>query len=170
MTGTPRVGDLEIDQDLDYEKTAWTVRRVAWALMAGIVLAGLAGLFGTGPLSHATTGDPSSPLRLEYGRFERFTTPSHMKLHLGPSATAGREARIWISREYLQGLQLESVIPEPREVLAGADRLVVVFPLAEPGRGTSIDLEFKPQRIGPVHGRVGLDGGPSVAFHQLVYP
>jgi hypothetical protein len=170
MSGTPRVGDLEIDQDLGYEKAAWKVRRAGSGLMIAIVLAALSGLFGTGPLSHTVTGGPSSPLRLEYGRFERFTSPSQLKVHLGPAATPGREARVWISRQYLQGLKLESVIPEPREVEAGADRLVMIFPLAEPGRGTSIELEFQPQKAGLVRGRVGVEGGPSVPFRQFVYP
>lgn len=170
MAGTPRVGDLEIDQDLGYEKIAWKVRRVGWTLMGATVAAALLGLFGTGPLSHTVTGEPDSPVRLEYGRFERFASPAQIQVHLGPAATAGPEARIWVSRQYLQGLQLESVIPEPKEIETGAERLVMVFPLAESGRGTSIELELQPHKIGLVHGQVGVEGGPAVPLRQFVYP
>lgn len=173
MAEHPQVGDLEIDQDLDYETRAYNVRRVAWWLMALIVLAALAGLFGSGPLSHTRAGEAGGPLSLEYGRFARLTAPATLEIQLGPQAAAVREARVWIDRRYLQDMQIEDMVPEPERVEAGADRLVLVFPLAAsagaPGT-TSFELHLQAQRVGPLHGRVGLEGGPSLDFHQFVYP
>ena len=40
---TDRVGDLEIHQDLPFQRRSWTVQRVGWAIMALVVLAGLLG-------------------------------------------------------------------------------------------------------------------------------
>lgn len=171
MAEYPRVGDLEVDQDLDYEKRAYNVRRVAWWLMALIVLAALAGLFGSGPLSHARAGEAGDPLSLEYGRFARLTAPATLEIHLSPQAAAAGEARIWIDRRYLQDMQIEDMVPEPERVEAGADRLVFVFPLATGSPGaTSFELHLQAQRVGSLHGRVGLEGGPSLDFHQFVYP
>lgn len=170
MADLPRVGDLEIDQDLEHEERAWKFRRIGWILMALIVFAGLAGLLGSGPLSHASAGGPESPLRVEYPRFARFTAPAYLEIHLSPSAAAGREARVWIDRDYLQDMQIEDVVPEPERVESAGDRLVFVMPLAEPGRSTAIELHLQAQRIGSLEGRVGVEGGSSLQFQQLIYP
>ena len=67
--GMRRVGDLEVSQDLDHEKKFWLVQRIGWALLFLLWLAGVAGLFGSGPLSGSTASAPD--LRLEYDRFVR---------------------------------------------------------------------------------------------------
>ena len=57
-------GDLELDQDLIFERRTWTVERVAWVIMALVGLAALAGLLGPGPLSETTSGEQGGPLWL----------------------------------------------------------------------------------------------------------
>lgn len=49
-----RVGDLEIEEDLDHQRRCWKLERASWAVMALVLLAAMAGLFGSGPLSWAT--------------------------------------------------------------------------------------------------------------------
>ena len=44
-----RHGDLEIDEDLPFQRREWFAERVAWAVMALLIAAALLGLFGTGP-------------------------------------------------------------------------------------------------------------------------
>jgi hypothetical protein len=44
-----RHGDLEIQEDLPFQRREWLVERVAWGVMALLIVAALLGLFGTGP-------------------------------------------------------------------------------------------------------------------------
>ena len=64
-----RVGDLEIDQDLAAQEHEWQATRIARVVAALVLLAGLAGLLGHGPLARAHAGESSSGLEADYSRF-----------------------------------------------------------------------------------------------------
>ena len=69
MSEHHRVGDLEISQDLTFQRRSWIVQRVGWVMLALLILAALGGLFGPGPLSRARAGPHDGPLWVEYQRF-----------------------------------------------------------------------------------------------------
>lgn len=71
-----RIGDLDIAQDLEHQRREWVIERIGWAIMALILLAALAGLLGSGPLSNARIDHPGSHLSAEYNRFERYQSPT----------------------------------------------------------------------------------------------
>ncbi len=56
MAGRSDGGDLELAQDLDFERHTWTVERIGWLAMAAVGLAALAGWLGPGPLSGRPPG------------------------------------------------------------------------------------------------------------------
>jgi hypothetical protein len=91
VMGSARVGDLEVSQDIEHEKKTWRVRRIGWIGLGLVWLAGLAGVFGSGPVSGGTASGPS--LRLDYDRFGRCTAPQELTLHLGPAITAQPKVR-----------------------------------------------------------------------------
>lgn len=79
--------------------------------------------------------------------------------------------RVWLDREYLESMQVQSVTPEPARVEAGSGRLTYVFDAeVEPGRPTAFTFTLQPEKPGAIGGRVGLEGGPSVRIEQFVYP
>jgi hypothetical protein len=53
----PRVGDLEVDQNLEFEKVFWRAQRIGWGVVALVVLAALLGVFGNGSLGWTATRD-----------------------------------------------------------------------------------------------------------------
>jgi hypothetical protein len=163
-------GDLELDQDLDFERRSWTVERIAWIIMTLVGLAALAGLLGPGPLSKTTIGEQGGPLRLEYSRFGRFKAPLTLRVHVGPNAGQQGSMRVWLSREYIEGVQIEQVSPQPGQVEAGPEQLTYVFPRSEPQRSTAITFALKTGQIGRQRGCVGLTNGPTLCFRQFIYP
>jgi len=165
-----RIGDLELPQDLDFQRRSWIAQRIGWAIMALVLLAGLAGLLGNGPLSIATAGGPGSPLEVEYGRFARHSGPTQMEIRLQPTAMQGDTARVWLDREYLRGIQVERVIPEPESVEVTADRAVYVFKVNQSDQPASITFYITPDLIGTHTVRVGIDNGETLTFRQIVYP
>jgi hypothetical protein len=165
-----RSGDLELAQDLEFERRSWTIERIGWVVMAIVGLAALAGLLGPGPFSNTIAGEPDRPLWLEYSRFGRFSAPLTLRVHLGPSAGQHRLARIWLRRAYLEGIQVERVTPHAAEVEAGPEQLTYVFPVRDPSREMAVTFSLKAQQIGRQHGCVGLGDGPPLCFRQFIYP
>lgn len=172
MSKVQRVGDLEVNQDLEFQRHIWTVQRVGWVVMTLVVLAALLGLFGPGLFGRATAGNQEAPVSIEeYERFLRFEKPTTLRVHLNLTAGAGGEVRVWLDREYLESVQLQQVTPQPERVEAGSDRLIYVFDVAaEPDQPTAVTFNFQPDKIGPLKGQVGLAEGESLAFRQFVYP
>ena len=170
MSDTKRVGDLEVGQDLGFERRTWAVQRAAWVVMLLILAAALVGLVGRGPLSRATAGDPGSGLWAEYSRFERYQAPTVVRVHLGPGAGQGGKVRLWLSREFIETVDLEHVYPEPEAVEAAADRLTYVLATPDPSQPLAITYQFKSQQYWGRPVRLGLEAGPELQFSQFFYP
>jgi hypothetical protein len=170
MANIQRIGDLDIGQDIVFQRREWSAQRIGWALMALLSLAALAGLLGPGPLSRAIAGDEGGSLWLEYSRFERLQDPTSLKLNIGPLRSADGTARVWVSRDYLQKVQVEQVTPPPESVEAGPDRLTYVFRVAPADQPTAIVFHINHQTVGKLTSQIGLESGPELSFGQFVYP
>lgn len=170
MASLQRVGDLEIPQDMAFQEREWIAQRIGWIAMLVIVMVALTGLLGAGPLSQATAGDNERPLQIAFPRFAHVETPTELTIHLKAGAAMSNEARIWLSRAYLQDNEVRQVVPPPDRVEAGADRLIFVFQISDPAQEAAFTFFIEPQQIGAHSGNVGLDGGATVSFNQFVYP
>jgi hypothetical protein len=159
--------DLELGQNRADQQGPVIVQQVSWSVMALIAIAALLGLTGSGWLSEAKVGKSGDPTWIEYERFGRFQAPEKMRIHVEPQQVADGELRIWISRSYLEGMQIHQVTPEPDRMEAMPDRLVYVFKGTAP---TAITLYMEPEQIGFLPGSVGLEGGQPLYFQQFVYP
>ena len=165
-----RVGGLEIDQDLEFQRRVWVAQRVGWALMALFVLAAAVGLLGVGPLSHARAAIPGV-MTLEYERFARFETSETLTVRLDSAATAGEVVRLSLNREFLDSAKIETVLPPPARVESAAGRLIYVFAVGEPRVPLVVTFTFEPRDIGVHEGIVRLESRDArIAFRQLVYP
>ena len=153
--------DRELEQDPVFERRSFAVQRAAWILLTIIVAAATAGLLGSGPLARASATVPGA-FTVEYERLARYQAPQTLRIHLQPALTSGREARLWISRAFLDSSKIETVAPTPLRVEGAA--------MAKPGDPLFVALNLQAEQIGLVDGRIGVDGGPDVAFKQLVYP
>jgi hypothetical protein len=160
-----RIGDLEIDQHLSIQAFSWRLQQIGQVLMVLFIGAALLGYFGSGPKSRTTVGDPSR-LSVEYDRFERRTQESALIVRLGPQPT-GR-ASLWFDERYVAAQPFLGVLPEPEGVEILEGRLVVTLRVS--GARSTIRIVTKPEAIGSLRGRMGILGGPEVAFTQFVYP
>jgi hypothetical protein len=168
-----RVSDLEINENMTYQRRDWVAQRVGWVVMAAIVIAGFLGLFGgAGLMSSATAGSQEAPIAVEeYHRFVRYGEPTTLRVHLDAQAGTGGEVRMWLNRKYLESIQLQSVTPQPDREVAGPERVIYVFDVAtDPEEPTAITFNFQPDKIGPLKAEVGIEGGMSLSFGQFVYP
>lgn len=165
-----RVGDLEVDQDLDFERAVWVVQRVGWAAMTLVLVAALAGLLGPGPASWTKAEAPDGDLVAEYHRFVRANGPTDLEVSLGRAAVRDGRVRLWLDRAYLGGAEIERVTPEPESVEVGPDRLVYVFAVSRGGQAARVSFALSPRTAGPWDARLGVEDGADLAFRQFVYP
>ena len=168
MTEPNRVGDLDIEADLRFQRREWTLQRIGWAAMLALLVAGSLGLFGMGPLSDASA--EAGPIQLDYARFARKQAPSKLRVRVAPDAVQQGEIRLWLDAAYLDRIELRGISPDPDQELAGSDRTVLVFLVADPAQAAEIRFDVKPAEAGRLRGQLGLVGGPEVAFTQVVYP
>lgn len=146
------------------------MERVGWVLMGLLLLASLAGLFGSGPLSRATAGERGSDLWVEYNRFDRYEAPCKLKVHLGEQLTRRNNVRLSINREFLEKVELEHANPEPDSWEVTPEGAVYNYKLAQTNGPLTLLLQFRASGYGSVPVRLGLDGGPKISFKQFFYP
>lgn len=161
-----RVGSLEIDQDLRYQRLEWRIERVGWMLGGLLLLAALAGLFGSGPLSWASAGG-GTPLQVSYERFLRYGAPNRLTV-LAESGPGG-VLHIDVSSAYLSRMRVNQVFPEPSRVASSPAWTRFEFEAAPRGR-SEIVLDLEPARRGRAEATLRLDGQAPVHVRQFVYP
>ncbi len=163
-----RVGSLEIDQDLAVERREWAAQRVGWVVILLILVAGLAGIWGVGPLSQATAA--SGGLTVHFERFARTRAESEMVVTLLHGSAVNGVAAIWLDRDYLESAAVQRVLPEPAGMAAMAGQVVYRFIVNESGQPVEVAFTVVPSGPGLARGSVGLVNGPEVSFSQVIYP
>jgi hypothetical protein len=163
-----RLGSLEIDEDLIFERRQWGVQRAGWVVILLIVLAGLVGLLGPGPVS--TVKAVSGALTVEYERVVRKQAPTELHVRLAPGAAQDGEVALFLDQAYLAKVGINSVIPEPIEMEATADGVVFRFAIEQPEQPAEIVFAIEPSEPGMTQGRLGLLEGAELTIDQLIFP
>lgn len=161
--------ELEIDEDIKLESRNWAVERVAWVLMALVVLAALLGFTGNGGLkgiNQMTAGSQAQGITVEYERYLRRKAPSELKVTLYAAAISP-EKELQFSKEFYEKVQVEQVVPEPSKVYTHEQGITYTF--SEAGATTSILFYLKPKQMGNLELSLKADGR-SLTISQFVYP
>ena len=160
---------MQIDEDLAHQRLEWRLERIGWAAMALLVVAALVGLLGYGPLSHASAGDAAT-LAVDYDRIQRASAPTAYRFHVAPALAGNGEVRLRFDAALLDEVELESILPEPREVRTGPGYTEFAFATAAGDEPATIMFEFRPATFGHVRGRVTSEGAPPLLFDQYILP
>jgi hypothetical protein len=141
--------------------------QTAGRMVAGLILlAALAGLAGPGPLSRVSASAPL--VEVAYERFTRRSGDTSLRLVVRSDPADPATARVWLSAGYLAGLRVRQVVPEPESWTSVRDGVVLAFP-APHGRA-EVDVQVRPDHIGPLRGLVGAPGRTPARLWQFVYP
>jgi hypothetical protein len=144
--------------------------RVIYLLETLVLLAGLAGLLGRGPLSGATAGSRGGPLWVEYEQRARLRTPTKLTIHLGGAVLQGPDAIVLLTDPVRGRVPVSRIMPQPSgEALVSGGRLYA-FRVAAPGDSASIDVVLEPENIGRNRIVIQVDGAPRLSLSQFVYP
>jgi hypothetical protein len=155
-----------VREDMRFQGMTWTLERVAWALLALVPLAALAGVFSHGPLSRQTAQVPNSGLSVEYERFQRITLQARFAIRMPPAE--GDEIRLRLSPVFQRTYDIQSMLPEPARSSAGADGLDLYFRPAE--GDLAVVIWATPRDFGRFNIRAETDPGEPVEISVLIYP
>lgn len=150
-----RVGDLEVEQDLTFEKREWRGQLIGRVVMIAIVIGALVGFFGAGPLSLTEVVDESGAVHVIYEHFGRRGATTNLTVGMGPLAFSEGKAELWISSDYLGKMQVDSVTPAPDQVTADDDGYVYTFLVDQPEDPVTVTFNFTIDSMGPVTGKIG---------------
>ena len=170
MADVPSYRDLEIERDPAFERHNRIAQQAGGAVMALLLVAAALGLFGSGLFSATSVGEKSGPLRLEYERFARVDSPLRLRVLLGPGAAREGKARLWLSSEYLERVQVRRIQPPPEAVELGPDGQTFTFAVGELAASAVVVFDLEPQQAGTLSGHARLEGAVPLAFRQFVYP
>lgn len=164
------VGDLEISQDMEFQRRSWTVERVGWVLMLLFVVAAALGLFGGGgPFSDITTGSETDDLQIQHPRFAREGRPMSLSIQAQPAEGQG-SLRLHFDEAYIAYFQMDQIMPVPSQVEAGGGQIIYVFALANAGDRITIMFDMTPEYSGLVSGQIGIEGSPAFTINHFIYP
>ncbi len=169
MSVLGRDGDLEIDQDLTFQRREWLVQRVLWVVCALVIVLGVIGLFGGGPISSVKHASGDDTVAVEYHRFVRHDGRASLTFRVDASHASGQEVEVWIDQRFLDRVQIENVSPQPASVRSDDDRMTWVFETGDGSDALIATFAYRPQAIGRIRGEAG-SGTSTVDVGQLAYP
>ncbi|WP_201861390.1 hypothetical protein [Microvirga soli] len=161
---------VQVDEDMVWQRRTWTIQRLGWLAMGGLVLTALTGVFGYGPVSCQQATDPAGLVRVEYERFQRQGSEFTLRVDVAPQATADNVVPLRVSGSFLDAVEVKGIAPEPREARSlGAD-IEYMIPVAQSGQAATIRFALKLREVGSHSAEIGLSGREPARFTQFVYP
>jgi hypothetical protein len=148
-----------------FHRREWFVQRIAWAVLAAVVIVAIAGVFGGGPLASARVAISGGEVRYERFVRKRAGTEWHIK----PARnTASGLFDVGIDASLLDHYEVISIVPEPRTTQLALGKAVYEFDLASAPADVVFHLE--PERIGRALGEMRLGNSSSTVIKQFVLP
>lgn len=150
----------------------WVVDRVGWIMMAVVLTAALAGLWGNGPLSNEQAISADGQLSVSYDRFVRNQGSTEIELQVSPNAVLNGAVSIGIDSEFLMANQIQGITPTPSSVTVDDRYEVYRFDVApRAGLRAKFDLRPDPDSLAASHTvQFRLAGSAPMQVRQFVYP
>jgi hypothetical protein len=164
-----RIGDLEINQDLRFQERMWVAQRAGWIGMLAIAVVALLGFIGHGPLTGGTAGSAGG-LEVDYARFARHRADTELVFTAHPAVIADGQVQLGINAEYLEGLEVRGILPEPESVSIDARWVTYSFQVADASQPVRITFNIAPIKDGLHTMKARIGTAEPLEMRQLVYP
>ena len=164
--GVAQVNDeLEVGFDVDFEYRWSVAERFGRAFLLVVMLAGIAGVLGSGPLDHASIGTVASGGHVDDQPVARYGTATQITVHLPPGATSFR-----IGSAFIEPLGLATILPQPLRAVPEGGGIRLFFPGAPTGQASLVRFKGKPSVAGVVPVSVEIGAGIVRRWREIVLP
>jgi hypothetical protein len=161
-------GELEIDQDLQFQRRMWRTERVGWGAMAILLICAVMGLFGNGPLSRMTA-QTGELLTVEYQRFGRYQAPMEMRLYLA-GFTKDHSLFFQLDHTFLSHVQITRITPQPALEEPTPDGIGFIYPVRVQDGSILVTISYQPEQIGMLKATLMADETSPLSIRQFIYP
>lgn len=161
-----RVGDLEIEEDIAYQRRFHVFQRVSWIVMALVLIAAFTGILGPGLTGPRSITSADSALEATYERTTNYQKDSMMSITVSDAAPGS--VSIWMNRDLLDNIHIKQIIPEPERVMAAPGRVYFEFIQSQAGE-LEISFYFQPMKTGRLQAQAGHSDS-ELAFDQFIFP
>jgi hypothetical protein len=158
---------LQLDEDIDQQHKVWVIERVAWVIMAGIIIAGIAGFLGHGPYSSRTETPPDAAYTIEYQRFEHHQSSSEFTIKVMEEGLDGDMVSMRLGNDFLRKAEITGIEPEPDSVVLDADFIQFNFRASAAG---GITFHYMPNGFGNIALDISLGERPLQTHPQFILP
>lgn len=163
-----KVGDLQINQDMDFQQKEWSFERWGWIVMTVLAVLALLGLFGQGLLSNTTAENET--IQVKYGRFERLLAPAQYEIEIDPQQASNGELKLQVNRKLLSFYKIEKITPEPESEEITPEQIIYAFQFQQGNEPLKVTFDLQGNLTGIPQGEIGIENGPSVEISQFIYP
>lgn len=165
-----RFGDLEIADDIEFQRREWTFERLTWAAILVLVLAAALGLFGHGPVSWTSSSSSDGALEVSYERFGRRGGSQTLVVTADAAAADDGQWVIEIGGDHIESLGVTDIVPEPESSDVTPDGVRYTFVQAEPDADLEATFSVTPDALWSIDGWLRLSNGSTVTIRQFFYP
>lgn len=154
------------------QRREWVVDRVAWVVMALVVLTALAGLWGDGRLSSVQVTSADGRMTIAFDRFVRNQGSTVIQLQVESGAAIDGVVGIRVDSDYLLENQVRAITPGPSSVRADGGYYLYSF-AASPGARLDVRFDLRPDAdtwVAWHTARFGVATSPPVHIRQYVLP
>ena len=156
-----------VEEDMDEQRRAWRFERIGIGALVVLIGLTLGGLFSKGPLSHVQLQTPDGRLSVEYERFSR--NGAQNDVIVSSSGAPGEMRYLVLGHEWLEGMSIESLNPQPANLIS--DERDLVIPMRADARGTAtLYLSLRSNGVGLYRGHIRLKDGPQLDLPKFIYP
>ena len=155
--------ELEIEEHLSMQERGWRVQTIGMYFIFAMVVAAAAGLYGDGVISKKRVTKNATVI--EHKRFYRFQARMELKVKLNNSNNTNG-VTVAFPAKYLEGIQVDSVVPEPEKNVIDGDHVIYHFD----GKGDfTITFFLIPRNIGGINGSIEVNKEPFELTH-FIFP
>lgn len=152
--------EIKIPESISEHIIGWKIQRIGWIFFALLLLAGLIGLFGDGPLSFRTLTSQSDSL--QYEKFIRYETTTHLTF----STYSQQTATISLDAGYLKNFDIDNISPQPLTTKLLNGQMIFEFDVSGAAK---IKFAIIPNTYGKVAGKAVVRN-KTFLLSQFIYP
>lgn len=156
-----------VEEDMDQQRRAWRFERIGIGALVVVIGLTLGGLFSKGPLSDVQLRTADGRLSVEYERFSR--NGAQDDVIVSTSGAPGEMRYLVLSHEWLQGMSIESLNPQPANLTSDGRDLVIPMRADAQGMAT-LYLSMRSNGVGLYRGHLRLKDGPRLDLPKFIYP
>ncbi|MFJ4156644.1 hypothetical protein ACIPZF_17825 [Pseudomonas sp. NPDC089752] len=156
-----------VQENMALQRRVWRFERVGWYALVVVILLGLAGVFGNGPLSDAQVSSRDGRLHVDYQRLSRSGTTDSLKIRV--QGRAGELVDIQLSGSLFSVASIETLQPQPQLSRSQGDSILLQTGSSADGRVT-LYLTLRSESVGRLQGQVRTGPATAVHFSTFLYP